>query len=345
MFDDPLSVDRPTLQTKPKPLFPFSGFVRLPTRTYRQDPPENDIRKERRSKYLKPIDGRKHSQPSPEAGHPESSTKMTGVLESPGYGIAAEWSASSDTSVSAMATLVHWSEADIEQTNLANLADRTLGPSEKIRWHELLRSTTPKRQRQWLLGRIAAKEALNSWRIRHDEPPKQASSDEIGNSKQGLPFVIGAEPPMLWISIAHSRDWAFAGISRAGPIGVDMEALPRRPLDPAGFARWVLDPTEQNLLPPPADPGWQTPALSVWCVKEAVAKTTGKGLGWKPKLFRVQAIRDESARVKHQEEEFSVKLVHDVRWVAAIALSTRDAVSFRWTSHHVTEAPRLVLEY
>lgn len=107
----------------------------------------------------------------------------------------------------------------------------------------------PQRQQQWLLGRIAAKDAVRAWIAArsHTEQMLHPASFAVENNEQGQPMVsslAAIEPPYPKISIAHCEDRAIA-IAQSDSVGVDIERISdRKP----GFLETITNADERALL-------------------------------------------------------------------------------------------------
>lgn len=159
-------------------------------------------------------------------------------------------------------------------------------------------ATSPRRRRQWLNGRVAAKDAVRKhlWntRGRFDLYPKELC---ISNNAQGRPTVSPHltevfEPP-LFVSIAHKDSMALA-MAADGPVGVDIEKIESRSEE---FLRLVMSEEEIARLPEEERDTWVT---RVWVAKESVAKRAGTGLEGRPKHFALQEIKGEKIRINEQ---------------------------------------------
>ncbi len=151
----------------------------------------------------------------------------------------------------------------------ANELRRHLSEEEEAVYRSL---STPKRRRDWLGGRIAAKRLLSAelGRLGNSYTEDRV---RIFNLPSGQPdwSVEGAAP--RWpISISHTSTVAGCALNTHGAaIGMDLERVEER--DPA-WLEIALHPTE---LTPEVrkDPVLQT---RFWTVKEAVLKLLGLGL-------------------------------------------------------------------
>ncbi|MFJ3234131.1 beta-ketoacyl synthase N-terminal-like domain-containing protein [Streptomyces sp. NPDC086787] len=162
---------------------------------------------------------------------------------------------------------------------------------------------TPRGRRQWLLGRIAAKDAVRRWLWEHGEGPVFPAEIRIRNDELGRPYATGVHGrvlPPLDISLAHRAE-AAAAIARphtSGPgPGIDIEEVAER--DPATLAA-ALGADELRLLRARYTDGANTEGLwftRFWAAKEAVAKAEGTGFDGRPRDFRVLDATEDGSRL------------------------------------------------
>ncbi|WP_235486555.1 beta-ketoacyl synthase N-terminal-like domain-containing protein [Streptomyces roseoverticillatus] len=160
----------------------------------------------------------------------------------------------------------------------------------------------PSGRRQWLLGRIAVKDAVRRWLWEHGEGPVYPAEVRVDNEASGRPRVTGAHGrvlPALDVSLAHRAEAAVALVrprgadGRPAAVGIDLEEVAHRPPGTLGAA---LGPAERELLVAlcfrtgEPQPLWFT---RFWAAKEAVAKAQaeGTGLRGRPKDFAVVEAR------------------------------------------------------
>jgi len=150
----------------------------------------------------------------------------------------------------------------------------------------------PRRQQHWLLGRIAAKDAVREWLARQAETEDMLHPAAliIGNDEQGQPRVTSGlkAEGLPQLSIAHSEDRAIA-IAHDDTVGVDIEPIsPRQP----DFVETMASESERSLLDGLHGDSdeWMT---RLWCAKEAAAKFLGLGINGSPKVYEAQAIGEE----------------------------------------------------
>ncbi|MET7933138.1 beta-ketoacyl synthase N-terminal-like domain-containing protein [Streptomyces sp. NPDC005322] len=143
---------------------------------------------------------------------------------------------------------------------------------------------TPRGRRQWLLGRIAAKDAVRRWLWERGEGPVFPAEIGISDDEHGRPYPIGVHGrtlPELGLSLAHRAEAGVAlvvprraGDPGPGP-GIAIEEITDRD-DPALTA--AFSPSELALLR--AADGRSTPrwATTARAAKEAAAKADGTGI-------------------------------------------------------------------
>jgi len=116
----------------------------------------------------------------------------------------------------------------------------------------VLAGKNPRAARQWLLGRIAAQDAVRRWLWRRGAGPVWGIEVAIDNDDAGRPFVarlperpgIPADPPPS-ISIAHKTELAVALVDAEGDVGIDLETVATRS---AGALAAGLTVSERRLL-------------------------------------------------------------------------------------------------
>jgi 4'-phosphopantetheinyl transferase len=140
--------------------------------------------------------------------------------------------------------------------------------------------TLPRRRREWLAGRRAAKELVRQ-RHRDGERP-DLREVEIGNLSAGLdrgrPFYrVGGRAGAFGLSISHSGPFAAAALSRQPNqrVGIDIERVERRD---ASFEALALSRVEAHRVRRLCGVArWQA-VTRIWVLKEALLKALGVGL-------------------------------------------------------------------
>ncbi|BFU42254.1 beta-ketoacyl synthase N-terminal-like domain-containing protein [Krasilnikovia sp. MM14-A1004] len=138
------------------------------------------------------------------------------------------------------------------------------------------------RRKQWMLGRIAAKDAVRfqQWDAGHtDVYPIELT---VGNEASGRPYVE-LRPGRGFVdgvvSIAHTQE---VGVAIAGPPGgkVGIDVVEIAPRDDATL-KYALTDAERAQIHGDRD------VARIWAAKEAVGKALGTGLDGAPRRFAV----------------------------------------------------------
>nr|WSY50793.1 polyketide synthase dehydratase domain-containing protein [Streptomyces sp. NBC_00886] len=151
----------------------------------------------------------------------------------------------------------------------------------------------PRGRRQWLLGRIAVKDAVRRWLWDHGEGPVYPAEIRVHNDESGRPYVTGLHGrtlPPLDVSLAHRAEAAVAIVAPHSPgpgPGIDIEEVVERPPTTLTTA---LGKEELALLRARLTTSGESEALwfaRFWAAKEAVAKAEGTGFLGRPRDFAV----------------------------------------------------------
>jgi len=173
---------------------------------------------------------------------------------------------------------------------------RYLGRDERAQYDR----HNPLAQRQFLLGRIAAKDAVRRWLWDRGHGPLFPGEIVVANGPSGQPLVRGPFDTDLRVSLAHVDGLAVAVVAEDADVGVDVEQVqPRR----ANFEELVLTPRERALHGAHGldRDGWLT---CLWAVKEAAAKATGRGLLGRPRDYEVTEVEGSTALVGDRRVAF-----------------------------------------
>jgi phosphopantetheinyl transferase len=170
-------------------------------------------------------------------------------------------------------------------------------------------------QRQWLLGRIAAKDAVRYalW----DSGVERIASVELRvfNDHMGRPHVVAAygrsDVGDFAVSLAHCAEVAVAIAIPRRPapaerpeVGIDVAEVSAHPDTTVTFA---LSESERNLLDT-CDEGGQRWLwfARFWAAKEAVAKAEGTGLAGAPQRFTVASVTADQFTVAVEGRSYAV---------------------------------------
>ena len=185
----------------------------------------------------------------------------------------------------AVATLLD--VATIADIQLDWLARAWLAPDEWQPWQEAGRH--PGHRRQWLMGRIAAKDAVRVWLARRtgDETLRHPARITLGHEASGQPVVLHVDgtDARPRISLSHVESGA-AAAAWSHPIGIDVA---RR--DAAGALELGSFTTAEERervatagIDATGDATWRT---GLWCAKEAAGKLLGDGLAGRPRALEI----------------------------------------------------------
>jgi phosphopantetheinyl transferase len=185
---------------------------------------------------------------------------------------------------------------------------------------------TPRAAQQWLLGRIAVKDAVRQWLWDRGAGPVFPIEITVTNDASGRPRVTGpfTEPPE--VSLAHTGPLAAALVADpecTSGVGIDIEQITDR--DDRTVSA-ILTGAERRLLNAYCTSvaeraAWVT---RFWAAKEAVAKATGTGLAGRPHRFSVERIAGERMLVATGESAPS-------RWVDTIVGTEPHTYAAAWT--------------
>lgn len=181
----------------------------------------------------------------------------------------------------------------------------------------------PRRRRQWLLGRIAIKEAVRAWIYRQSGELLHASAIVVEHDELGAPYVTGAWSDALIVppsvSLSHDASTCLVAVSDSmRRVGVDREGLDKaRRHD---LLQGALTPKEHAGLQAFSGVARQDRILRHWCAKEAAAKFLGRGLQGDPSAFEVRLDpTGDTAVVQYQHAIVHVDLVRDGDSIIAVA--------------------------
>jgi phosphopantetheinyl transferase (holo-ACP synthase) len=199
-----------------------------------------------------------------------------------------------------------------EEVTLTWLLDYLLNPQEQRYAEQAITNGT--RRREWVLGRIAAKEAVRRLLLQFHGIAIPLADIIIGRLESGKPWVCGEFVNYIgWapsISISHKagRAIALAAHPQVGAsVGIDLEAVEQRE---EGFERLAF--TEQERETIGKIPFAQKPVAmsAIWAAKESAAKALGIGMQNNPKNIQIRALLQPDSN-----------LAFGVTWQAEIFLS------------------------
>ena len=154
------------------------------------------------------------------------------------------------------------------------------------------RSLLPNKKKEWMISRVAVKDAVRMLLLKTKNDPYFPIEFEIKSDEVGKPFLEGAMVEGINISLAHKNLEAVAIARFDKPVGIDIEEIQARS---AGFNEIVFTPSELSLIGPKENDEWVT---RCWVAKEAFGKMLGKGLMGNPKAYVIEEIRGEELKIK-----------------------------------------------
>jgi phosphopantetheine--protein transferase-like protein len=178
-------------------------------------------------------------------------------------------------------------------------ADYILSPQESSVFETLANS---RRKREWLLGRIVAKDAVRLI-LSKSLNRRFASADiEIFNDASGVPevYISGNRltMPEISLSITHKEGFAVAVALKTDSqqkIGIDLEKIEPRE---EGLEKLFFTQAEQSILSNWLRRDRDLALAAAWSAKEAVAKALGTGLKADPKNFEIRSLEGPTDQKK-----------------------------------------------
>jgi 3-oxoacyl-(acyl-carrier-protein) synthase/phosphopantetheinyl transferase/malonyl CoA-acyl carrier protein transacylase len=153
---------------------------------------------------------------------------------------------------------------------------------------------TTSKQKEWLLGRIAAKDAIRNLIMKDTAQTSHPASFTIVNDPAGQPQVHSKIANKINVSIAHKNGHAVAYASKEKPVGIDLEEIREKD---EGFIDLVLSEEEKSMLELCENKNeWIT---RFWVAKEAYGKSLGVGLKGNPKRYTVTSIKNETLTIEN----------------------------------------------
>jgi phosphopantetheinyl transferase len=184
-----------------------------------------------------------------------------------------------------------------------------------------------KRMNEWLLGRCAAKDAVQVLLGEHLGVRLTPADIEIVPDTYGRPCVEGSWTRQLKIkpaiSIAHSHGTAVA-LAALDPrllVGIDLETLAQRR---QGFEAIAFSPEERRLLDAIEPDLRQEWAVRMWCAKEAVGKALGRGLSAGIQAFHISGVEIATGVVQVELRDAALGQFPHLRGKTLVACTARE---------------------
>lgn len=203
----------------------------------------------------------------------------------------------------------------LDEPSIQSLGEEEIRRSRRFR--------LPQDRHRFLASHVATRQVLS--RALNRKP----SAIRWTASPGGKPTLADAE---LAFNLSHSGGWALIGLSRAGPIGVDIEMLaPISNMADLARRNFTQDEHHQFLQLPHQER--LTGFLRGWTRKEACLKALGSGLSIEPHIFEAgmeATERDTHIEVSGQRCPMTV-------WSVPLPMTAQAAVALIPSSHqHLT---------
>jgi phosphopantetheinyl transferase len=201
------------------------------------------------------------------------------------------------------------------------VAHLMLNAKEREHWYGL--PEKGHRRCEWLLGRIAAKDALRQWAKQTFQRELAPVDIQILSTQSGKPLVHCPELERLAqlpdLSISHSRGYIVAALASPGRcIGIDVQRLEGIRVD--DLLSGAFTQQELDLLAPLPQPDRSRSIVGLWCAKEAAAKAAGMGLMGNPRQWQVihYSPSDQQVVIIHAGKSFQIQLYYTEGEILAI---------------------------
>ncbi|MEC4982592.1 MAG: beta-ketoacyl synthase N-terminal-like domain-containing protein [Oscillatoria sp. PMC 1068.18] len=197
------------------------------------------------------------------------------------------------------------------------LAHLVLNQPEREFWYNLPEKGS--RRTEWLLGRIAAKDALRQWGQENYQIDLAPVDIEILPDREGKAIAtcpeLAAFTSLPDVSITHSCGYVVAAVaSPPTRLGIDLQRLDYVQVE--DLVSVAFTPAEIELL---RDFAPKT-AIGLWAAKEAAAKAFGTGLRGMPQQWCINNYTGElkQVTVSHKSQLFNVQLWYSATEVLAV---------------------------
>jgi len=162
--------------------------------------------------------------------------------------------------------------------------------------------TRRERKREWLLGRIAVKDAIRKLYLQTFNAALPPLELNILPAQNGAPIVqshlLQSQGLTTQISITHKDGHAIAVASflkgNASPFGLGIDYEPYSERE-EGIERLILNEAETHFLKGVSAQERNQILTRIWGAKESAAKALGTGIGGNPTKWTVQSLTKETA--------------------------------------------------
>ncbi len=200
-----------------------------------------------------------------------------------------------------------------------------LSRNERIVWRAM--KGVPKRKQEWLLGRIAAKDAVRSLIRKRFHIDLCPADVEIVPDGHGRPEVRGAWMSRLnvapVVSLSHSAGTAvaLAALDPSKLVGIDIESLAK---PHQGFERVAFDEEERQIVAAMHQDQRQEWYLRMWCAKEAVSKALGRGMSRGLHALRITETQADTGHIHMELRDGLLEDFPELRGASMVAYTARE---------------------
>ncbi|MCU1496694.1 MAG: Modular polyketide synthase, partial [Acidimicrobiales bacterium] len=167
---------------------------------------------------------------------------------------------------------------------------RFLGQAERTEYA----GRNPNGQRTWLLGRIAAKDAVRRLLWDRGAGPIFPIEVHVANEASGRPRADGPTDDDVRISIAHTAGYGVAMAAVGVDVGIDIEVIAPRS---DTFEALTLTDGERTLLGDARGTDRDVALTRWWAAKEAASKAAGTGLQGRPRDWEIIEVDGSRVRI------------------------------------------------
>ncbi|MEI6756849.1 MAG: 4'-phosphopantetheinyl transferase superfamily protein [Chlorobium sp.] len=127
----------------------------------------------------------------------------------------------------------------------------------------------------------------------------------IARDSMGKPFLHAPESLRLDFNISHTAGMVAVAISKAGKVGVDVEAVDRKMMPQHDVSAFGMSHEEKTELASLSEPERSDAFFDLWTAREAVAKADGRGLSLPFSLIRIDRARNTATIPEHESSSGS----------------------------------------
>lgn len=201
-----------------------------------------------------------------------------------------------------------------------------LSGSDQFYFDEVIRSQAVRRQREWLIGRLAARQAIAAWAQGASITPIPRINYDAEGRPGVLDRVLGDR---LFLSISHKDEIAVAAVADR-PVGIDIETFTAL-RDPSALSHVAFSPAENALFRSVGECDARL-VTTAWSVKEAAAKSLGQKLLGREQLFAITKFDPDAGAVSVWHNGIPIDVAYTTDGDFVCSLATPETVLVSYTS-------------